>query len=97
MNNPRPASSASPSLQQTTVGPGDPTELRLRMTDRLLAGDNMAPWSVAVAPWRSALATVPRHEFIPDTVWIKNPSHWPTLPARSPQPAGSATREGTGP
>ena len=57
----------------------DPAELRARIVDRLLAGDGMAIWSVAVAPWRSALATVPRHEFIPDTVWIKNPSHWPTL------------------
>jgi protein-L-isoaspartate(D-aspartate) O-methyltransferase len=57
----------------------DPAELRARIVDRLLAGDGMAIWSVAVAPWRSALATVPRHEFIPDTVWIKNPSYWPTL------------------
>jgi hypothetical protein len=58
MNNPRPARSASLSLQQTTVGPGDPAELRVR--------------------------------------WIKNPSHWPALPVRSPQPAGSATSEGAG-
>lgn len=49
------------------------------MIDRLLAGDGMARWRETVAPWRCALATVPRHEFIPDTVWIKNPRHWPTL------------------
>jgi 2'-hydroxyisoflavone reductase len=35
MNNPRPASNASLSLQQPTVGPGDPAELRVRMADRL--------------------------------------------------------------
>jgi protein-L-isoaspartate(D-aspartate) O-methyltransferase len=49
------------------------------MVDRLLADEGMADWSVALEPWRPALETVPRHEFIPDTVWIKNPRHWPTL------------------
>jgi hypothetical protein len=62
-----------------TGHPDDPAELRGRMTDRLLASDGMAAWSTTVAPWRSALATVPRHEFIPDTVWIKNPGRGPTL------------------
>jgi protein-L-isoaspartate O-methyltransferase len=57
----------------------DPAELRVRMIDRLLADDGMAGWSSTVAQWQSALATVPRHEFIPDTVWIKNPRHWPAL------------------
>ncbi|MBV9142781.1 MAG: methyltransferase domain-containing protein [Pseudonocardiales bacterium] len=56
----------------------DAAELRARMVDRLLA-DDLAGWAAQVAPWLPALATVPRHEFIPDTVWIKNPRHWPTL------------------
>lgn len=49
------------------------------MVQRLLADDGVARWSVAMAPWWPALATVPRHEFIPDTVWIKNPGRGPTL------------------
>lgn len=50
MNNPPPASSTGLSLQQTTMGPGDPIKLRVRMTDRLLAGAGMAIWSAAVTP-----------------------------------------------
>lgn len=50
MNNPRPASNASPSLQQPTVGPGDPAELRVRMTDRLLAGGVSRPTAPTTAP-----------------------------------------------
>ncbi|PZS39363.1 MAG: hypothetical protein DLM62_08695 [Pseudonocardiales bacterium] len=57
----------------------DPAALRARMVDRLLVDDDVARWASAVAPWRSAVAAVPRHEFIPDTVWIKNPKRWPTL------------------
>ncbi len=49
------------------------------MVARLLADDDVTRWGAAVAPWRSALATVPRHGFIPNTVWIKNPDHGPTL------------------
>ncbi|MGH3669517.1 MAG: methyltransferase domain-containing protein, partial [Pseudonocardiaceae bacterium] len=59
--------------------PTDPAALRARMVDRLLADGDVARWASAVAPWRSALAAVPRHEFIPETVWIKNPNHGPTL------------------
>ncbi|HEY3895329.1 MAG TPA: methyltransferase domain-containing protein [Pseudonocardiaceae bacterium] len=57
----------------------DTAGLRARMVDRLLAEEAMAGWSSAVAPWRPALVTVPRHEFISETVWVKNPDHWPTL------------------
>jgi protein-L-isoaspartate O-methyltransferase len=49
------------------------------MIERLWTDDDVARWEAAVALWRSALATVPRHKFIPDTVWIKNPRRWPTL------------------
>jgi protein-L-isoaspartate(D-aspartate) O-methyltransferase len=56
----------------------DAAELRARMVDRLSA-DHLAGWAAQVAPWLPALATVPRHAFIPDTVWVKNPRHWPTL------------------
>lgn len=31
------------------------------------------------APWRTALAAVPRHEFIPDTMWIDNNDEGPAL------------------
>jgi protein-L-isoaspartate O-methyltransferase len=49
------------------------------MVERLWVDDDVVRWTTAVAPWRSALAAVPRHEFIPETVWIKNPHHQPTL------------------
>ncbi|MGH3798471.1 MAG: methyltransferase domain-containing protein [Pseudonocardiaceae bacterium] len=57
----------------------DPAELRAGMVTRLQAMDELARWKEAVAPWWPALATVPRHRFIPDTVWIENPQPWPTL------------------
>ncbi|MGH3869380.1 MAG: methyltransferase domain-containing protein [Pseudonocardiaceae bacterium] len=60
------------------TGHADPAELRARMVDRL-SEDDVARRSGAMAPWRCALATVPRHEFIPDTVWIKNSGRGPTL------------------
>ena len=49
------------------------------MVSRLQAMEDLARWEAAVAPWWPALATVPRHRFIPDTIWIKNPDPWPTL------------------
>ncbi len=49
------------------------------MVSRLQAMDDLARWEEAVAPWWPALATVPRHRFIPDTIWIRNPDRWPTL------------------
>ncbi|MGH3930126.1 MAG: methyltransferase domain-containing protein [Pseudonocardiaceae bacterium] len=59
--------------------PAEPAELRARMVERLLADDDVVRWTVAVAPWQSALATVHRHRFIPSIVWIRNPDHQPTL------------------
>ncbi|MGH8920425.1 MAG: methyltransferase domain-containing protein, partial [Actinomycetes bacterium] len=41
--------------------------------------DSLVRWEVAVAPWWPSLATVPRHRFVPDIVWFKNPDGWPTL------------------
>lgn len=49
------------------------------MVDQVLADGDVARWASAIAPWRSALAAVPRHEFIPNTVWIKNSKRGPTL------------------
>lgn len=49
------------------------------MVDRLVANADVARWAAEVQPWLPALATVPRHRFIPDIVWIKNQGHWPTL------------------
>lgn len=57
----------------------EPAELRARMVARLAAVNDVARWEEPLAPWWPALATVPRHEFIPDTVWIKNPGRGPTL------------------
>ncbi|MGH3924892.1 MAG: methyltransferase domain-containing protein, partial [Pseudonocardiaceae bacterium] len=57
----------------------DSAELRAGMVTRLTAMDELARWKEAVAPWWPVLATVPRHRFIPDTVWIENPEPWPTL------------------
>ncbi|MGH3928766.1 MAG: methyltransferase domain-containing protein, partial [Pseudonocardiaceae bacterium] len=53
--------------------------LRARMVAQLQAMDDLARWEAAVAPWWPSLATVPRHRFVPDTVWFKNPDGWPTL------------------
>ncbi len=61
------------------TGHCDPAELRARMVEQVMADDEVARWSAAVAPWRAALATVPRHEFIPDTIWVENPGVGPTL------------------
>ncbi len=57
----------------------EPAELRARMVEWLKAVGDVAQWEAPLAPWWLALATVPRHEFIPDTVWVKNPGHGPTL------------------
>ncbi len=61
------------------IGRSDPAELRERMVKQLSLDSEVAKWASAVAPWRSALEAVPRHEFIPDIVWIKNLHHYPTL------------------
>ncbi|MGH3929233.1 MAG: hypothetical protein ACRDTF_04570 [Pseudonocardiaceae bacterium] len=57
----------------------DPGELRARMVQRLAANAYLARWETPMAPWWSALAAVPRHRFVPDTVWIDNPGTGPTL------------------
>lgn len=46
----------------------EPAELRARMVTRLAAANDVTRWEEQLAPWWPALATVPRHEFIPDTV-----------------------------
>ncbi|MGH3903934.1 MAG: methyltransferase domain-containing protein [Pseudonocardiaceae bacterium] len=57
----------------------DGDELRARMVQRLAAEPYLARWEVAIAPWRPALEVVPRHRFMPDTVWIDNAGPGPTL------------------
>lgn len=49
-----------------------PVELRRRMVDAVLAHDFVTRWRAGVVPWRPALVAVPRHEFLPDTVWVEN-------------------------
>jgi protein-L-isoaspartate O-methyltransferase len=51
---------------------GSPVELRRRMVDAVLAHDFVTGWRAGVVPWRPALLAVPRHEFLPDTVWVEN-------------------------
>lgn len=57
----------------------DPAALRAEMVSRLQAMDDLARWKDAVTLWWPALSAVPRHRFIPDTIWIRNPDRWPTL------------------
>ncbi len=49
------------------------------MVQRLAINTYLAQWEEAWAPWHTALAAVPRHEFIPDTVWIDNNDEGPAL------------------
>ncbi len=49
------------------------------MVARLEANSYLARWEAPVTPWWPALAAVPRHAFIPDTIWIKNPRYVPPL------------------
>ncbi|MGQ0716955.1 MAG: methyltransferase domain-containing protein [Pseudonocardiales bacterium] len=57
----------------------DPGELRARMVQRLAANTYLAQWEAPLAPWRPALAAVPRHRYIPNTVWLDNDGNGPTL------------------
>ncbi|MGH3839063.1 MAG: methyltransferase domain-containing protein [Pseudonocardiaceae bacterium] len=50
----------------------DPAELRRRMVDALTAEEFLTRWRVAFAPWRAPLLTVPRHRFLPATLWVDN-------------------------
>jgi protein-L-isoaspartate(D-aspartate) O-methyltransferase len=51
---------------------GSPVELRRRMVGAVLADEFVVGWRAAVLPWRPALLAVPRHEFLPNTVWVKS-------------------------
>lgn len=51
----------------------DPVALRRRMVDTVTEHASVTPWQEEFAVWRPAMFTVPRHEFIPSTVWIENP------------------------
>ncbi|MGQ0777352.1 MAG: methyltransferase domain-containing protein [Pseudonocardiales bacterium] len=57
----------------------DPAELRAGMIQRLAANTYLARWETPLAPWWAALAAVPRHRFVTDTVWFKNLGNGPTL------------------
>jgi protein-L-isoaspartate(D-aspartate) O-methyltransferase len=49
------------------------------MVQRLAANPYLAQWEAAWRPWLPALAAVPRHCYLPDTVWIDNDGDGPTL------------------
>ena len=49
------------------------------MVRRLAANPYLAQWETAWRPWLSALAAVPRHCYLPDTVWIDNAGDGPAL------------------
>lgn len=57
----------------------DPGELRARMVARLAASDYLAQWETPLTPWWPTLSAVPRHVFIPDTVWVENSRPVPPL------------------
>jgi protein-L-isoaspartate(D-aspartate) O-methyltransferase len=50
-------------------------ELRAAMVDQVMTDERVTSrWSAALlAPWRDALATVPRHQFIPASVYVAHP------------------------
>lgn len=50
----------------------DPAELRRRMVDAVTAEESLTRWRVAFEPWRPSLLAVPRHRFLPATVWVDN-------------------------
>jgi protein-L-isoaspartate(D-aspartate) O-methyltransferase len=49
------------------------------MVARLVENSYLARWEAALVPWWPALATVPRHEFLPDTVWVDHDGPGPGL------------------
>lgn len=51
---------------------GGPGQLRRQMVDAVLTNEFVARWQAGVMPWRPALVAVPRHEFVPGTVWVEN-------------------------
>ncbi|MGQ0775499.1 MAG: hypothetical protein ACT4NY_13930 [Pseudonocardiales bacterium] len=50
----------------------DPEELRRQMVVTVTMDDCLTRWRAALAPWLPSLLAVPRHRFIPGTVWIDN-------------------------
>ncbi|MFN2495675.1 MAG: methyltransferase domain-containing protein [Pseudonocardiaceae bacterium] len=60
-------------------GQRDPAEARAEMSARLAANSYLARWETALVPWQPALMAVPRHEFIPDTVWVDPDDSGPGL------------------
>ncbi|HJT03899.1 MAG TPA: methyltransferase domain-containing protein [Pseudonocardiaceae bacterium] len=54
-------------------------ELRARMVQRLAANTYLAQWAQAWTPWQPVLAAVPRHRYLPDTVWFDNGGAGPAL------------------
>src|SRR5262249_51407037 len=50
----------------------DPAGLRRQMVDAVLADTCLDRWRDALTPWLPTLRTVPRHVFIPPTVWVDN-------------------------
>ncbi len=52
------------------------------MVEAVTADDCLSKWRTALAPWRSSLLSIPRHQYIPDTIWVDNQAH--TGPALVP-------------
>ncbi|MGH3781363.1 MAG: methyltransferase domain-containing protein, partial [Pseudonocardiaceae bacterium] len=50
----------------------DPGALRRAMVDALTTEECLTRWRSAFEPWQASLLTVPRHRFLPPTVWVDN-------------------------
>lgn len=46
----------------------EPGGLRAQMVAQLEANTSLARWEAALRPWWPALASVPRHSYVPDIV-----------------------------
>jgi protein-L-isoaspartate O-methyltransferase len=44
------------------------------MVDAVLANEFVADWRAGIMPWQPSLLAVPRHEFLPGTVWVNDDS-----------------------
>ncbi|MDQ3152138.1 MAG: hypothetical protein M3R63_10610 [Actinomycetota bacterium] len=55
----------------------DPARLRRQMVDAVTADDCLTSWRAALTPWLPSLLAVPRHLFIPETVWVANDTDAP--------------------
>ncbi|MGH3529368.1 MAG: DUF6247 family protein, partial [Pseudonocardiaceae bacterium] len=90
----------------------DPAGLRRRMVDAVIGEEVLRRWRVAFTPWRASLLTVPRHRFLPATVWVDNdadpppalvplhreqdPDRWLELAYAADHRSGAAHRQVTG-